>query len=231
MDFQLNPELDVDKISQDYSSEQRVRIKELLPVEQAAHLSKCLAEQTSYRQAFVLGDKYGEASTQELNKLAEEERNRLLNGVTQQAANGVGFWYERSAIQANDEGLTGDFFKWLNSEAVLKTIAQISGAGEISGAVAEATRYKPGDFLTRHKNEIGKEKRQIAFAINLSPRWHPDWGGLLQFYQQDGTPRDTWSPDFNSLSLVDVSHIQSVTYVTPFAPEPRLAVSGWFELG
>jgi Rps23 Pro-64 3,4-dihydroxylase Tpa1-like proline 4-hydroxylase len=58
--------------------------------------------------------------------------------------------------------------------------------------------------------------------------WHPDWGGLLQFYQEDGTPEDAWSPGFNTLSLFDTSYIHSVTYVTPFAQAPRLSLSGWF---
>lgn len=230
MDFQLNPDLDLANITQEYAKERRVRVNELLPVEQAAHLSQCLAEQISYRHAFVLDGKFGEASTEELNNITEQDRNQLLAGVAQQAAEGVGFWYERQALKADDDGLAGDVFNWLNSDALLKTMAQITGADEYNGAIAQATRYLPGDFLTRHQDDITEEKRQVAFVINLSPKWHPDWGGQLQFYQQDGTPRDTWSPDFNSLSLFDVSHIHSVTYVTPFAPRPRLAVSGWFRL-
>jgi Rps23 Pro-64 3,4-dihydroxylase Tpa1-like proline 4-hydroxylase len=64
--------------------------------------------------------------------------------------------------------------------------------------------------------------------MNFSPQWHPDWGGMLQFFQDDGTPRDAWAPQFNSLVLFDVAHVHSVTFVAPFAKTPRFAVTGWF---
>lgn len=230
MNIHLNPDLDIDKISQNYSSELRVRINHLLPVDQAQALSQCLAEQVNYKHAFVLDNNYGEVSDEQLDNLPEKDRDQLLNGILAQAAQGVGFWYERHAIKAEAPGLAGDLFQWLNSEALLNVIAQITGETAYSSSMIQATRYQPGDFLTRHKDDITEQKRQTAFVINLSPSWHPDCGGLLQFYEMDGTPRDTWSPDFNSLSLFDVSHVHSVTCVSPFAPEPRLAFSGWFQL-
>jgi Rps23 Pro-64 3,4-dihydroxylase Tpa1-like proline 4-hydroxylase len=51
---------------------------------------------------------------------------------------------------------------------------------------------------------------------------------LLQFYQDDGTPRDALTPSFNAMTLFDVKHVHAVTYVAPFASKPRLAISGWF---
>ncbi|WP_338456665.1 2OG-Fe(II) oxygenase family protein [uncultured Alteromonas sp.] len=37
------------------------------------------------------------------------------------------------------------------------------------------------------------------------------------------------TPEFNTLSLFDVKHIHSVTYVTPFAKQPRYALTGWIK--
>jgi Rps23 Pro-64 3,4-dihydroxylase Tpa1-like proline 4-hydroxylase len=51
---------------------------------------------------------------------------------------------------------------------------------------------------------------------------------LLQFFEDDGTPRDAWAPQFNSMSLFDVRHVHSVTFIAPFALEPRLSLTGWF---
>ncbi|PHS51455.1 hypothetical protein C7Y69_04575 [Alteromonas sp. KS69] len=65
--------------------------------------------------------------------------------------------------------------------------------------------------------------------MNLAPKWHPDWGGLLQYFEPDGTTTESWSPEFNTLSLFDVKHIHSVTYVTPFAKQPRYALTGWIK--
>jgi len=33
------------------------------------------------------------------------------------------------------------------------------------------------------------------------------------------------------LSLFDVRHVHSVTYVAPFAGAPRLSITGWFRAG
>jgi Rps23 Pro-64 3,4-dihydroxylase Tpa1-like proline 4-hydroxylase len=74
----------------------------------------------------------------------------------------------------------------------------------------------------------GSDCVRIENVLGLSKAWHPDWGGLLQFYEEDGTPGDAWIPHFNCLNLFDIRHIHSVTYVTPFAGEPRLSLTGWF---
>lgn len=230
MTFNINQNLDLDKLARDYSVDLRVRINDFLPEDQARHLSQCLAKLSTYRHAFILDGRYGEASDEDLRALPTDERNKFINDIMKQAASGVGFWYERHQVTSNDEGLLGDMFKWLNSEALLETIAKITAITPYRSAIAQATRYRRGDFLTRHQDIVTQEKRKVAFVINLPPRWHPDWGGLLQFYELSGAPRDAWNPDFNSLSLFDVSHVHSVTSISPFAPEARLAVSGWFQL-
>lgn len=231
MNFITNQNLDVDEIAQDYAVDLRVKVSNFLPENQARDLSECLAGLSSYRHAFIHGGKFGEASREDLRALPEPDRNRFISDIMKQAANGVGFWYERHQVTLEDEGLIGDMFSWLNSEALLETIAKITATPQFGGAIAQATRFRRGDFLTRHQDIVTKERRKVAFVINLSQRWHPDWGGLLQFYELSGKPRDAWNPDFNSLSLFDVSHVHSVTSVSSFAPEARFAISGWFQLG
>ncbi len=128
-------------------------------------LSQCLAEEISYRHAFVLDNNYGEVSDEQLNSLPEKDRTRLLNDIQAQAAHGLGFWYERHAIKGNDQKITDDLLTWLNSDALLGVIAQLTGADKYGGAIAQATRYLPGDFLTRHKDVVTEEKRKIAFSL------------------------------------------------------------------
>jgi len=231
MTFQINPTLDLEKIAANYARDARVRINNFLPDDQAKRLSDCLAHDTDYRHAFVHGGQFGEASGDDLRNLPAQDRQVLMNDIMTQAARGVGFWYERHKITSDDQGVLGELFAWLNCETLLEAISKITSVPNYQSAIAQATRYQRGDFLTRHQDIVTKENRKVAFVINLPPRWHPDWGGLLQFYERNGTPRDAWNPDFNSLSLFDVSHIHSVTSISAFAPDPRLAVSGWFQLG
>ena len=117
-------------------------------------------------------------------------------------------------------------FDFLNSDEVLALIGEITGRSDLKSADAQYTRYMPGQFLTRHKDDITRERRQLAYVIVFSKNWHPDWGGLLQFFEDGGKPRDAWLPAFNTMSLFDVRHVPSVTYVTPFAREPRLSLTG-----
>ncbi len=93
------------------------------------------------------------------------------------------------------------------------------------------TRYTAGQYLTRHSDNITEEGRRVAFVFSFSRAWHPDWGGMLQFYEGDGTPRDAWMPEFNTLALFDVRHIHSVSYVAPFAAATRYSLTGWFTTG
>ena len=119
-------------------------------------------------------------------------------------------------------------FDFVNSDEMLSFISTITGQTDLTGADAQFTRYTSGQFLTRHKDDITREGRRIAYVMGFSEDWHPDWGGLLQFFENNGTPRDAWIPAFNSLSLFDVRHVHSVTYVTPFTRRPRLSLTGWF---
>ena len=40
--------------------------------------------------------------------------------------------------------------------------------------------------------------------------------------------RDAWTPAFNTVSMFDIHPNHSVTYVAPYALEPRLSLTGWF---
>ena len=85
-----------------------------------------------------------------------------------------------------------------------------------------------GYKMNRARADTGDERRRLAYVISFTRNWHPDWGGLLQFFEDDGTPRDAWAPMFNSMALFDVRHVHSVTFVAPFHGQPRLSLTGWF---
>ncbi|MDH5433653.1 MAG: 2OG-Fe(II) oxygenase, partial [Gammaproteobacteria bacterium] len=185
---------------------------------------------------FVIDDKYQSKSQQELAKLSPQEAKNINNIVFNAASKGIGFLYEgylHTRIKLDipiTEELTflHQMFDFIKSETVLDVIKQITEDSSLSGAEPQYTRFKPGHFLTRHLDIVPEQARKYAFVLSLSKSWHPDWGGLLQFYSKGGTPRDAWTPQFNTLSLFDVSHIHSVTYVTPFAAEQRISLTGWF---
>ena len=160
-----------------------------------------------------------------------EFRSKMLDAASQ----GIGFFYcgymmARKLDDAGNENLKflHSVFEFLNSEEMLSFISAVSGRDDLLSADAHFTRYTPGQFLTHHRDDNTNEQRRLAYVLSLSKDWHPDWGGLLQFFEDNGTPRDAWVPQFNTLSLFDVRHVHSVTFIAPFAREPRLSVTGWF---
>jgi Rps23 Pro-64 3,4-dihydroxylase Tpa1-like proline 4-hydroxylase len=64
-------------------------------------------------------------------------------------------------------------------------------------------------------------------VLNLSPRWKIEWGGLLMFHGDDGHVAEAFLPNFNSLNLLKVPALHSVSQVSLFAGDDRLAITGW----
>jgi SM-20-related protein len=143
----------------------------------------------------------------------------------------VGFLYEGHQLRGSHDPALRAILAAVNAPETLERVRTLTGFGDITHADGQATRYRGGHFLTRHRDDLSGQARRVAYVLSLTARWHPDWGGLLQFFEDDGTPRDAWVPGWNVLSLFDVRHVHSVTYVAPFAGGPRLSVTGWFRAG
>ncbi len=230
MPINFNPNFDLEKTQHEYAVDKRTRIFDVLEMEDAGKLAFSLHDDLSYTNAYVRNGEFKTSTSDELAALSQAEQQAFTKDLFEQASKGVGFYYGRNALQIDlsENGIIQQAIQWLNSPTTLDAIKKISGFDDIVAASAQATRYYPGHFLTRHNDVHESEQRRVAYVLNLTPDWHPDWGGLLQFYQQDGTPRDAWAPLFNTMALFDVNHVHSVTYVAPYAKKPRLSITGWF---
>lgn len=87
--------------------------------------------------------------------------------------------------------------------------------------------YEQGDFLGLHSDRA----MDCAFILHLTPEWRPEYGGLLNIRQEDGT-YTTLCPKFNSLVLIDLNQPNGIPHfvseVTHLAPHGRVAISGWY---
>ncbi|MEM7430787.1 MAG: 2OG-Fe(II) oxygenase family protein [Pseudomonadota bacterium] len=231
----LNTALDIDDLASQYAADDRVRIQNLLQVDFAERVHAACRNDITYEYLCHVDGQNLVLSESDLASLSPQQFAELQQKVTTGAGNGVGFFYggyqmnRASAATDAKQQFVHSLFDFMNSDAVLTFINRLTGRNDIVSADAQFTRYTPGHFLTRHKDDITRERREIAYVLGFSRRWHPDWGGLLHFYEDEGTPRDAWIPEFNTLSLFDVRHVHSVSYVTPFAQEPRLSLTGWFQ--
>lgn len=237
----INPDLDIDSLANAYKLDKRLVIKNFLKPEVAERVRAACQSSVPFSVHYVIDDKYQSKSPAEVNKMSAREKQTTHDRVSASASQGVGFLYdgylksraEKSNYNTNDKELMflHTVFDYIGSEEVINNIKSITGKQDINAAEPQFTRFTSGHFLTRHLDVVPGRGRRIAFVLGLTKNWHPDWGGLLQFYEKNGTPRDAWMPQFNVLSIFEVSHVHAVTYVTPYAKEPRLSLTGWFVAG
>ena len=230
----LNPNLNFDQLRDDYAKDQRLRIDDVMDPTIADELRALCTKKVPFDFIYVDGGVNHVINTEQMKAMSPQDRRDLQIRINQQAAEGVGFLYggyrlgkERTEIPEAFSTIE-KVYEFFNSRKMLDAIETITGQQDLVDADAQMTRYVPGNFLTRHSDDIYQEGRRIAYVFSFTERWHPDWGGLLQFYEKDGTPRDAWIPGANTLSIFDVSHIHGVSYVAPYAPVPRLSMTGWF---
>ena len=91
---------------------------------------------------------------------------------------------------------------------------EVTGDESIGWISGTATLYKPLDFLAVHDD--GLTNRNIAYVLNMTPEWKPDWGGALQFYDRDDHIEEGYLPTFNALNLFRVPKRHSVSQVASF---------------
>lgn len=119
------------------------------------------------------------------------------------------------------------FYEALNSDAWLSVFRELTGDDRIAGADCQASRYRPGHFLTAHDDQDPSEDRLYAYVMNLTRGWQVEWGGLLQFHDADDNISGAFTPRWNALNMFKVPQKHSVSMVTPGAQVDRLSMTGW----
>ena len=228
MTIQMNKDLSIDELASSFSENGIVRISSFLQDESAAKIRDFLQQNVDYQNAFFVDGSNREASDKEISDLPFDTRQQLYRGIHQSAAKGVGFLYGKHQILDESPEYLKNTLSFLNTTKILELVSSITQNINLNYADGQATRYRSGDFLTRHTDNIPGETRQIAYVLGMTENWHPDWGGLLQFFQQNGEPTNSWSPEYNSLTLFDVKKIHSVTSIAPFTERNRYSITGWY---
>jgi SM-20-related protein len=231
----LNPTLDIDALRNGFTRDRRIRVRNVLDPAIADAVATEMA-QLPYQVFCATGKGVAVIDPQELASWDRARQIELQRALAQAASRAEGFAYlgyrMTEAWQADPPNTAlGRFYSALTGEAVLGAIRHITRATTFDNVFAQATDYRPGHYLTRHLDDPKGEHRKFAFVWGFTRTWDPDWGGLLQFFDNDGEPTHSFSPGFNTLDLFDVSHVHSVTLVAPFALNPRHAISGWFVKG
>jgi Rps23 Pro-64 3,4-dihydroxylase Tpa1-like proline 4-hydroxylase len=120
--------------------------------------------------------------------------------------------------------------KTLNSPEFINTLNEITGLELTQLTTLFMSKYKTGNFLSPHSD---RGNGRLAFVINLTKFWKPQYGGNLHFMNDDRTEiLDTFVPEFNNLVIFYVPEGDGVphfvSHIAPNVKHNRFAITGWF---
>lgn len=236
--FALNQSLDLDALRSAFADEGRLQIHDFLRHDGAMALLRELVESREWRLAQNQGADTIEHGAAEMAAWAPEVKAAFDRQAFESGRHGFQFRYdairlpESLAAPAPAASATLHAFRaFLSSAEVLDVLRKVTGADDIAFADAHGARYREGHFLTAHDDSKDEAGRRVAYVMNLTPQWRPDWGGLLLFYDGRGNVSRGFLPAFNVLNLFRVPQPHSVSWVTPLAGAPRHSVTGWLRAG
>lgn len=230
---ELDPSLDVELAANIFKQTGRLLSQPFLSAVTAETTFSCLDTEVPWQLHFNEGSKSFDLDESYLSKLSESEQGLIRDTVHENARHG--FQYLFSNFPISDIFNAGRYkelyvmrlYEFLNSTAFLDLVKQISGITSVHRADAQATLYRPGHFLTRHDDLLPDSHRRLAYVLGFTPKWRPDWGGILNFLDSDNHISEGFLPTFNSLTLFKVPQPHAVSFVAPFARANRYSISGW----
>lgn len=237
--FEISPHLDRSGAAATFAREGRVQLRNILTDETAREIRTILAEQTPWGLAMQAGEKSPtvQLRARELAGPAGRERARQMMHETHAAAarGDYAFRYGhyplvQSALEGWDPGGPHDLLlEYLNAPEFMDLVRTVTGSFDLVKADGQATLFAPQHFLGRHNDSHVGDGWKVAYVLNFTiDDWNTDWGGHLQFFDEDGEIAGAFRPRFNALNLLAVPQPHAVSCVAPFAPVGRYAITGWF---
>lgn len=228
--------LDPDRLAGAFARRGRLHLPGLMPDEQAQAIGAALAVAVPWHKSMHVGGKSYDFALDTLAAMPADKRAAL--DATFVEGGKSGFQYQFDAWRLSDVVEGGQrkggplapleaIYDLLNSEPFLAFIRALTGEPRAAYVDAQATRYRPGDFLTAHDDDVEGKSRLFAYVMNFTPAWRADWGGLLAFHDADGHVAEAYTPTFNALNIFRVPQLHAVTQVASFAAGPRLSITGW----
>ncbi len=235
--FQLNPSLEVDRLAARFARDGRLQIVDFLVAGEVERLAEELEASRQWMHVISGGREVYEIAREDFDAMDAEKRSALNDAICAEATHGFRFRFDAIRVPGNvagrpsSSGLLCAFANFMSHQSTLEVIAQIAGDCSLDFADAQATRYRAGDFLTRHDDDVAGKNRRLAYVMGLTKAWLPEWGGLLLFNGNELTITEAMVPRFNALCLFRVPQPHSVSAIAPYADCARLSITGWLRSG
>lgn len=237
--FQLSSTLDRRGAAEAFARDGRVQLRDVLTEETARGIRTILAERTPWGLAMQAGvsNPVLQLRARDLASPAGRDRARQMMQETHDAAarGDYAFRYGhyplvQSALEGWDPGGPHELLlEYINAPDFMDLVRTVTGSFDLVKADGQATLFAPQHFLGRHSDSHVGDGWKVAYVLNFTiDNWHPDWGGYLQFFDEDDEVTRAFRPRFNALNLLAVPQPHAVSCVAPFAPIGRYAITGWF---
>lgn len=216
-----------------YTRNRRIQIRGFLTQDAADSAYAAISTQTPWRTIYNDGNHAIDVSASELDGLSLERRTALTRSIFAGAAKGFQYCFDQYSLSEHlRDGpdmptALRELGLFFTSMEFIKFMRSVTGDEDIAFSDAMLSRYRPSHFLTTHDDRLAALSRRHAYVLGLTPGWQVDWGGLLVFRDENGNISSGYTPSFNVLSIFSVPQEHAVTFVAPFAPYPRISVTGW----
>lgn len=223
---ELNPDIDRARLARTFAQSGRVHIANVLTDASAQRVHQALEKETPW--GLILNDG---KEVLEFETVSAADYQTMAVAAWGRAHAGFQYFYnhyrlyENRKLYAESNHYLAGLAAFLSGPDFVGLIRDVTALDALSCISSAATLFRPLDFLTIHDDGLAGGKR-IAFVLNMTPNWRPDWGGALQFYDTTDHVEEAYLPTFNALNLFRVPKLHSVTQVSAFGGL-RYAVSGW----
>lgn len=217
--LEINPKLDIGAFARAYAQHGIVRVPDVLTPGSAEAVSQILEKTPWEPQWSETGESAAARDTAVLARARAGFAYRYLH-----------YRMVDAYLDGQDPGLPiHGVTEFLNGSPFVGLMRAITARQDIVKAMAIATNFRPGDFLTWHDDSAQDQSdfRACAYTLSFSKLWRPDWGGQLLFHDTQGQIASGMAPMFNCLNLFSVPRPHSVAPVAPYAGAPRLSIVGW----
>jgi len=217
----------IEKYKETWKKNKTVTIKDLFSEEDATQIWQDYKDHKGFEPCFFTGE-------------AEEDGSVPLRFASKGSPNYTLWTTKVNEMNANNEftyrfsrtnWMHGRLVELWRNEMFLSTISYITGEEEQLIWDRDRTftsKYEEGDFLNRHTDH---NHGRVAFVYQLTKDWNVQHGGLFHRLPDWQNVDKTVVPQFNQLTLFDVSGEGVPHMVTPVAngiKNARMGYSGWF---
>lgn len=234
MEIELNDKLDWPALAREFQVNKRIQIRDVLKEECAERIWKCLSEETPWRLAYHDGQEPAVLIADDIRAKIPQEIEKLQRGILTRATSKLSYVYEiypmmDAYLAKDDPGLfLHRVSEFINSEHYLNFIKTITGVLEIKRGNAHAACYYHNQFLSCQNYYMPDEGCRVASVLNFTKDWKTNWGGYVQFYDDDFNIELGLLSRFNTLTMLLPLQEHSVSFVPPFTGALRYTVATFF---